>query len=195
MFEVDLPLLWVDFEARLLVGMYPLAWLPGWQACASQLLGVYRRNLGADAPSIARPLGRDFRVWCVFGLGGLREALLCADHDLDRRALEALKWHLIHAQHLEVSPAAWPVLVRVEPDVLILRGADAAEVAEFTLSREALADIAAEPSPWAPILEAAGQDPFVHGLRGLLVGDAPLPPLHGADLTPAERRHRTDDSG
>jgi hypothetical protein len=103
--ESVIPFIYVDFDRRHYVGVFPIDDEAHWRELEDEPLVAFERNLGAGAPAIARPLGEGFLVRTVFGLDALREKLVILDADLDDTFVEILKLRLLVAR-TDVVPIA-----------------------------------------------------------------------------------------
>src|SRR5206468_19949 len=80
---------------------------------------AFDRNLGDDAPALARPIGEGMVVRTVFGLDALREKIVAFEHGVDDAQLETLKLRLMTARDdLPRTMSSRPRLMAVTGDVL-----------------------------------------------------------------------------
>lgn len=91
------PFPYIDFDRRQLIGVFPTAVATRWWDVEGEVAGAHLRNLGADGPEVARPIGEGMDLRAVFGLAALREKLVLFDAGLDDAVLEALKLRLLLA--------------------------------------------------------------------------------------------------
>jgi hypothetical protein len=92
---VEKPFLYLDFERRQMIGVYPREDLARARECAEHVMEVYCQRLRDDAPELVRERAKDFLVRVVFGYEELREKLVADEAALSDLVLEALKCELI----------------------------------------------------------------------------------------------------
>lgn len=134
----------------------------------------FHHNLEIAAPAFVREWAPRFERRLVFGLASLRDKLLCADHGLDDRALEALKWLVLReSAPTAIQPDSEVYLDEVTPEQLVFSveappGRDRTVVTRrIGVARTRLAEAAA----FVPALLLDGQ---VVDWRAALNPDVPL---------------------
>lgn len=119
--EADGPFIYIDLRDKIWIGCFPRAWEPAWRSFENEPLDSWRRSMIDHAPSNVRRMADGFRVRAVFGLPALREKLLCLQHGIDDRLLEALKLDLLRRHEaLAMHPAARPLLIDVDGAALAM---------------------------------------------------------------------------
>jgi hypothetical protein len=118
---VDDPFLYMDFERRQMIGVFPRAAEEQWPQLEREPLDAFERNLSSDEVSpFVRDMALGWLVRTVFGLGALREKLICFEAGIDDRALELLKLQLVLGAS-GLDPAAGLELVETSPDELVFQ--------------------------------------------------------------------------
>lgn len=119
---VETEVLYTDLDRGWFIGVYPRAAAARSEACERELEHAFVGTLGADAPPAVLSWAGTIRRRVVFGYDALREKVLCADHGLDDRLLEAWKgaWlGLTRAGGVPIADLRW---VAVAGDRLVLIG-------------------------------------------------------------------------
>jgi hypothetical protein len=123
--------LYIDFDAKLFVGVMRPHLRPTWAAIEHEADEAFRDALGTEAPTHARDIGIGFRVRTVFGLDALREKIVLDQLGVDDIDLEVVKLRLLLASRAgdaSLDPEAAPRLVSADGDRLHLRRADGERV-------------------------------------------------------------------
>lgn len=103
-FLLEKELLYLDFERRHFVGVFPPADQPRFLECSRLVEATFVEATRERAPKALARYAEQFTVRLVFGLAELREKLLAWDLGLDDRILELLKLDLL-AQHPALTAA------------------------------------------------------------------------------------------
>ena len=126
------PFVYLDFNQRLYVGVYPGSAESVWWMHERDPADAFVRNLGWAAPPVARPVGEGFVVRTVFGLAALREKVIALEASLDDVVLEILKLRLMLTRaDMTLGVDSRPRLVRVDEGSLVFISSGA----EFPLNR------------------------------------------------------------
>src|SRR5205085_7613996 len=122
-FLVEDPLMYIDFDRRLWIGMFPQDFEPAWaehEAAAGEAFERYMT--GAYSSPFAREMADGFRVRTVFGLPALAEKVLALDTGLDDRALAVLKLEMMRSVvGLPFSAAFRPRMLAMENERMVVR--------------------------------------------------------------------------
>jgi hypothetical protein len=90
-----IPFPYIDFTRKLYVGVFPASMEAAWWDHEWEPAAAFDRNLGDQAPALARPIGAGMAVRTVFGLDALREKIIGFEQGLDDAQLETLKLRLM----------------------------------------------------------------------------------------------------
>lgn len=165
-----LPFPYVDFGRRLLIGVFPAADEATWWEHEDRTTGAFLRNLGADAPAVAQPLGDGMVVRTVFGLAALREKVVVFAAGLDDGVLETLKLRLLLlVDELVPGLDGRPRLASADGDELVFDVAHpaAGEAGRLRVDRQEYDHVLADPDV-RPIIEAVRGGPYQDAGRVLL---------------------------
>jgi hypothetical protein len=148
-FQMDAPLVFMDFEQKIWIAMYPSLWESRWVELEAETLETFGRNTIKHAPRIVREMVQGFRVRTVFGLDALREKLLCFHHDLPDAALEVFKLQLLR----DLPKATFflghkPRLVAVVDQQLQFNGLLGEKRQVLSFSRTGLDQLVLDPLSW-----------------------------------------------
>lgn len=164
-FRADGPLIYIDFDAKLWIGVFPGALEARWWAYEDAPIAAFERNMLERCPPLVRDWAPGFEIRVVFGLDRLREKLLAHAAGIDDRVLEAYKLGLVR----ELGPhalalAARPRLRDITPDELIFAVPKPAPTAPelcaiVHVPRAALDELAAD--AWAPTIAALSAGAYV----------------------------------
>jgi hypothetical protein len=165
-YRVEDPFVYVDFERKDWISMFPPARERQWPALESEPVEDWRQSMVVHAAPVARARSEGMKVRAVFGLAALREKLLCFAHGLDDGWLEVLKLDLMRtpAVGLPFHPDARPRLTAVHPDKLEL----ATHRGPMLVAREHLAEIQIDAIEWSEAYEALTRGAYVDLGRILL---------------------------
>ena len=150
---VEDPFMYTDFQRKDWIGVFPTAWELEWSKHERAPADAFALNMkGAAASPTARELAAGFRVRAVFGLGALREKLLCTDSGIDDLVLEVLKLELMRTTPpLTLHPGGRPRLAAADEDTLRFHAPSQQPSGEWTagelaVPRAAYDRIARDPS-------------------------------------------------
>jgi hypothetical protein len=165
-YSVEGPFFFFDPDARLWIGVYPPRWETSWRALEAELQQAFRSSMIEFAPEIVRADAGEYVVRAVFGLGALRDKLVCFDAALDDRALEVLKLDLMRSAELPFDAATRPRLTAANGALTFDAGVGELRV-ERPLYDRARAAAAATADAWRGAYVDAG--------RVLIPGGDPRP--------------------
>lgn len=168
MFRADGPLIYIDFDAKLWIGVFPTPWEAAWWEHEEEPLGVFQRYMIERCPPLVRSWAPGFEVRSVFGLERLREKLVAHGAGIDDRVLEAYKLDLLRGLGpYELAPSARPRLRELGPDGAMFHvpRPEPGAPHRFALVRVARAEIArvaaAREGEWASTIAAVSAGPYV----------------------------------
>ena len=148
-FELDAPLVLMDFERKIWIAMYPKIWESRWEELEKETLESFSRNTVRDAPRIVKEMVEGFRVRTVFGLSALQEKLLCFFHGIPDDALEVLKLQLLRdIPGAGFSATHKPRLVQLKEDTLHFELVTQGQFTGLAISREKLDALILDPLSW-----------------------------------------------
>jgi hypothetical protein len=167
-FRADGPLIYIDFDAKLWLGVLPMAWEVAWWDHEDEPRGAFERYMIERCPPLVRSWAPGFAVRAVFGLDQLREKLVAHDAGIDDRVLEAYKLDLLRGLGpYELAPSARPRLreaaageavfhvPRPAPDAPDRRAV--VRIGRAEIDRVA----AARDADWAHTIQAVSAGPYV----------------------------------
>jgi hypothetical protein len=112
--RADGPLIYLDFDAQLWIGVFPAPWERTWWDHEDEPRGAFDRHMIEHCPPLVRSWAPGFTIRAVFGLDQLREKLVAHDAGIDDRVLEAYKLDLLRGLGpYELGPSARPRLREV----------------------------------------------------------------------------------
>lgn len=167
-FRAEGPLIYIDFDGKLWLGVFPGAWEAAWWDHEDEPRGAFERYMIESCPPLVRSWGPGFAVRAVFGLGRLREKLVAHDAGIDDRVLEAYKLDLLRGMgpH-ELAPSARPTLREATADDAVFHvprpepGAPG-RLARVRVARAEIDRIAAaRDGAWASTIAAVSEGPYV----------------------------------
>lgn len=165
--EVSIPplLTYLDVARGQWILAKPAAQFDEWPALEAVARETFAASFGVTSPRAAQQVGTTLRPRVVFGWAALREKLLAAEHGIDDVDLELLKLALTRTvSNLPFDDATEARLGAVTGDVVVLQWRNIRHdsvSASLAVPRAALAEIAANPSAWAPLRQRLGEGPFV----------------------------------
>ena len=110
-FRADGPLIYLDFDAKLWIGVFPAPWALTWWDHENEPRGAFERHMIEHCPPLVRSWAPGFAIRAVFGLDQLREKLVAHEAGIDDRVLEAYKLDLLRGLGpYELAPSARPRL-------------------------------------------------------------------------------------
>lgn len=166
-FRADGPLIYIDFDQKLWIGVFPASWEASWWKCEQEPALAFQRNMQERCPPMVRDWAPGFSIRAVFGLESLREKLVAHEARIDDRALEAYKLELLRGMgRYELSPRARPRLCEVDGAHLRFHvprpePADPDRVAVVKVGRDEVERIDRERAAWESVLSALSQGPYV----------------------------------
>jgi hypothetical protein len=165
-FRADGPLIYIDFDQKLWIGVFPAPWESSWWKHEQEPLRSFQRNIEENSPPMVKEWAPGFSIRAVFGLEGLREKLVAHEAGIDDRALEAYKLDLLRGMGpYELSRRARPRLRKVEGSELFFHvprpePGNPGRVAMVRTARAELDRIAAGEA-WGPTLATLSEGPYV----------------------------------
>src|SRR6516164_10213567 len=90
-YRADGPLIYVDFEQKHWIGVFPRDRERSWALLEQQPLDSFRRALIDYAPPFVRGMSDGFHIRTVFGLDALAEKLTLLEAGVDDRVVEMVK--------------------------------------------------------------------------------------------------------
>jgi hypothetical protein len=179
-FRADGPLIYIDFDEKLWLGVFPAPWEAAWWEHEAEPRGAFDRYMIENCPPLVREWAPGFAVRAVFGLDRLREKLVAHAAGIDDRVLEAYKLELLRGMGThELSPRARPTLREATADDALFhvpRPApdDPGRLAKVRVARAEIDRIAAAPGgAWASTIAAVSEGPYVD--LGRLFAPRPTP--------------------
>jgi len=167
-FRADGPLIYIDFDAKLWLGVFPTPWEAAWWDHEDEPRGAFERYMVEQCPPLVRSWAPGFAVRAVFGLDQLREKLVAHDAGIDDRVLEAYKLDLLRGLGpYELAPSARPRLREATAGDAVFHVPRAALDApdRRAVVRVGRAEIdrvaAAREADWAATIQAVSSGPYV----------------------------------
>ena len=120
-FYVEDPLIYLDFDEKLMIAQFPKSWNPQWQKHETVVTHNFENYLGGKyaAPS-ARKMAEGFRLRTVFGLESLAEKIVCMEAGIDDRLLSILKLQLIQTiEEIPFHPGFIPLFKGIKENELV----------------------------------------------------------------------------
>ena len=110
-FRADGPLIYLDFDAKRWISVFPTPWEAAWWEHEDEPQAVFQRYMLDHCPPLVRSWAPGFAVRAVFGLERLREKLVAHAAGIDDRVLEAYKLDLLRGLGpYDLAPSARPRL-------------------------------------------------------------------------------------
>lgn len=166
-YRADGPLIYIDFEAKRWVGVFPVAAEARWWRYEREPQHTFDRNMLEHAPEMVRQWAPGFAVRCVFGLPALREKLVTWEAGLDDRALEAYKLSLLRSMgSYQLGPGARPRLHAASPERLTFHvprpePEEPDRLAVVEIERAELDRVSQQPESWQQVIAALSEGPYV----------------------------------
>jgi hypothetical protein len=167
-FRADGPLIYLDFDAKLWIGVFPAPWEAAWWDHEGEPQAAFDRYMVEDCPPLVRSWAPGFAVRAVFGLDRLREKLVAHAAGIDDRVLEAYKLGLLRDMGpFDLSPRARPTLREASAtDAMFhvprLAPEEPGKLAKVRVARAEIDRIAAErDGEWASTIAALSAGPYV----------------------------------
>ena len=184
-FRADGPLIYIDFDGKLWIGVFPAPWEAAWWEHEAEPRGAFDRYMIENCPPLVREWAPGFTVRAVFGLARLREKLIAHAAGIDDRVLEAYKLDLLRGMGLyELAPRARPTLREASAKDAVFHvprpePGEPGKLAKIRVARAELDRIAAaRDGAWAHTIAALSEGPYVD--LGRLFAPRPA----GTDPTP-----------
>jgi hypothetical protein len=167
-FVADGPLIYIDFDAKLWISVFPTPWESAWWDHEDEPQVVFQRYMIDHCPPLVRSCAPGFTVRAVFGIERLREKLVAYDAAIDDRVLEAYKLDLLRGLGpYDLAQSARPRLREVSATEAVFHvprpepGAPDRN-AIVRIPRTEIDRVAAErDGAWAATLEAVSAGPYV----------------------------------
>lgn len=167
-FRADGPLIYIDFDAKLWLGVFPAPWEAAWWDHEDEPRRAFERYMIEDCPPLVRAWAPGFAVRAVFGLDRLREKLVAHAAGIDDRVLEAYKLELLRGmgEH-ELEPRARPTLREATAEAALFHvpRPEPDEPGRLAKVRVARAEIdriaAAQDGAWASTIAAVSEGPYL----------------------------------
>lgn len=167
-FRADGPLIYLDFDAKLWLSVFPTSWETTWWDHEDEPQAVFQRYMIDHCPPLVRSWAPGFTVRAVFGLDRLREKLVAHDAGIDDRVLEAYKLDLLRGMGpYELGPGARPRLREASTTEAVFHvprpTPDAPDRGAIVrIARAELEAVAAgRDGAWAATIEAVSAGPYV----------------------------------
>jgi hypothetical protein len=114
-FLADGPLIYIDFDNKLWIAVFPTAWETRWWEREDEPRAVFERYMIEHCPPLVREWAPGFTIRAVFGIERLREKLVADAAGIDDRVLEAYKLDLLRGMgEYQLAAAARPRLREVD---------------------------------------------------------------------------------
>lgn len=167
-FRADGPLIYLDFDAKLWLGVMPAPWEAAWWEHEETPLGAFERQMLDNCPPLVRSWAPGFVVRALFGLEQLREKLVAHAAGIDDRVLEAYKLELLRSLGpYELAPRARPRLREADAQSLLFdvprpTPEEPGRIAKLRVERAELDRVAAaRGEEWASTIAAVSAGPYV----------------------------------
>jgi len=166
-YRADGPLIYVDFDAKLWIGVFPAPRERTWWMCEREPQLTFERNMLESCPPMVREWAPGFTIRTVFGLDGLREKLVAHAAGIDDCVLEAYKLDLLRSMGpYELSGAARPRLDTADAEEARFRvprpdPVSPNRVAIIHVARAEIDRIADQRDAWKGVLNALSAGPYV----------------------------------
>ncbi len=178
-YRADGPLIYIDFDAKLWIGVYPTPAESRWWEYEREPEHTFERNMLEHCPPVVRSWAPGFSIRTVFGIDRLREKLVAHAAGIDDRVLEAYKLDLLRGMGpYELSPVCRPRLHKVDDEHAWFRvprpeDGNRGKTAIVKVARSEIARIARERDEWAPLIASLSAGPYVD--LGRIFVNAPTP--------------------
>jgi hypothetical protein len=167
-FRADGPLIYLDFDAKLWIGVFPAPWEAAWWDHEDEPQGAFQRYMIDNCPPLVRSWAPGFAVRAVFGLENLREKLIAHAAGIDDRVLEAYKLDLLRGiGPYDLAPSARPRMRAAgETDAVFHVPRPTPDAPDrhaiVRVSRAEIERVAAgRDGEWAPTIQAVSAGPYV----------------------------------
>jgi len=171
-FRVEPEFTYLNLQRGQYIAVWPLGKRPQWKEIESHSQAAFDKSFGTGAPPEARALAKKLAPRAVFGWAALNEKLIAAEAGIDDGTLELAKADVM--RNLESVPVGTDRelrLVAVMDDELKLgwiTTGDDELVDLISVPRALIAEIEAEPGPWAELRAEVAGPMFVDLERSLL---------------------------
>lgn len=152
-FRIEPLFTYLDIGRKQFVAARPASELPAWKEAEAKSQAAYEKAFGPG--SDGAELAEGMQARCVFGWLGLNEKLIALEHGIDDVGLEMAKLATLKAiGEIKVGADREFRLVGATDDELIvgwLRTSSEEIDDEYTVPRQILKDIDADPATWAQL--------------------------------------------
>ncbi|MGZ5156675.1 MAG: CpXC domain-containing protein [Caldimonas sp.] len=174
LFRVEPTFSYLDMGRKQFLAVWPASELANWQEVETRSRSSYDKAFGKGSDGAA--LAKGMQARCVFGWLGLNEKLIALEHGIDDAGLEMAKLATLRTMgDVKLGKDREFRLVGATDDELIvgwLRTSNEEIDDEYSVPRQILKDIEAEPETWAALRADVSGDMFVDYRRLLLKGPA-----------------------
>ena len=167
-FRADGPLIYLDFDAKLWLGVLPAPWESAWWEHEDEPRDAFERQMIENCPPLVRSWAPGFVVRAMFGLEQLREKLLAHGAGIDDRVLEAYKLDLLRGLGpYDLNPRARPRLREADAESVLFdvprpTPAEPGRIAKIRVARAEIDRVAAaRGAEWASTIAAVSAGPYV----------------------------------
>lgn len=166
-YRADGPLIYIDFDAKLWIGVFPTAWERRWPDYEREPEFTFERNMLEHCPPLVRSWAPGFTIRTVFGIDRLREKLVAHAAGIDDRVLEAYKLDLLRGMGpFELSAACRPRLQGVEAGYATFHvprpePGNADRFAKVKVSRDEIDRIERARDEWSELIQTLSAGPYV----------------------------------
>lgn len=166
-FRADGPLIYIDFDQKLWIGVFPAPWESTWWKHEQEPALAFQRNIEENSPPMVKEWAPGFSIRAVFGLECLREKLVAHAAGIDDRVLEAYKLDLLRGMGpYELSRRARPRLRKVEGGELFFHvprpePATPNRIAMVKVPRAELDRIDTSREAWTQVIATLSEGPYV----------------------------------
>jgi hypothetical protein len=169
-FRVEPTFTYLDLPRKQFLGVWPASALGDWQTCEQRTRAAFDKAFGPG--SDGEPLAAGMSARCVLGWLGLNEKLIAHEHGIDDTGLEMAKLATMRVLgDVKLGRDHEFRLVGATDDELVfgwLHTRSEEIDGEFSVPRQILADIEAEPETWAALRADVSGGTFVDYRRALI---------------------------
>jgi hypothetical protein len=176
----DGPLIYVDFERKHWIGVFPRQHERSWALVEQQPLDSFRRALIDYAPPVVRAMSDGFAVRTAFGLDALAEKLAVFEAGMDDRVVEMVKLAVVLSAGGLLHPGRRPTFLGRDDEGVVRLAVPVADGAVPMTVGAHQVDLWANDVRWRSVIEELSAGPYVDVGRLLLDGRAPLEPASAA---------------
>lgn len=178
-YRAEGPLMYIDFDHKLWIGVFPTPWEATWWQHEQEPALAFHRNMEESCPPLVRDWAPGFCVRAVFGFEALREKLVAHAAGIDDGLLEAYKLDLLRGMGpYELSGAARPRLREIDDDhawFSVPRPGPASphRIARVKIQRQELQRVYENRTDWAEVIAALSAGPYVDLGRIFIPANSP----------------------